>query len=258
MNKSLFRINILSLILFVFGCGEKGNPTPDQESSITTGMPEVRIVQDTVDIILPEQFFQLEQSIEDIQKDIKELHTQVMEYEYKPPALNYSEKLKAIIDKQPAAHKIIVKNGSVIEGTIIKDNIDFIIVNTDLGQLTIAKEDIEKIENFILPVPEVDFIGHGKEEIYDTYRQFTGKVINHGKRRGDFVRVIYYIWGENTELISSDSTFIDGSQIIYQSGITTDTVLEPDQTAEFSIKIKIDKSAPVAYVTREVRWDLYD
>ena len=82
--------------------------------------------------------------------------------------------------------------------------------------------------------------------------------MNQGHRRGDFIRVIYNLWGENTQLLGSDSTFIEGSQIIYRSGIVTDTVLEPNQSAQFSVTVAVPDSISVTYVTRDVRWEMFD
>ena len=98
----------------------------------------------------------------------------------------------------------------------------------------------------------------GKEEVFKTYRIFTGKVRNQGSRRGDFVRVIYNLWGENTQLIHSDSAFVEGTQVIYRSGIVTDTVIEPNQSAQFEIQISIPDSIIVTYITRDIRWALFD
>ena len=82
--------------------------------------------------------------------------------------------------------------------------------------------------------------------------------MNQGNRRGDFVRVIYNLWGENTQLVISDSSFIDGSQVIYRSGIITDTILEANESAQFNIQITIADSINIAYITRDVHWELYD
>ena len=60
--------------------------------------------------------------------------------------------------------------------------------------------------------------------------------MNQGNRRGDFVRVIYNLWGENTKLIISDSSFVEGTKVIYRSGIVTDTILDPNQSAKFNDK----------------------
>ena len=126
------------------------------------------------------------------------------------------------------------------------------------ARLTINKSDIVSVKNLVLPAPDIVFIGHGQEETFQSYRLFTGKVLNQGSRRGDFVRIIYYLWGSDTDLIRSDSTFVEGSQIVYQSGIVTDTVLEPNQSAQFSLKVFVPDSISIAYVTRDIRWDMFD
>ena len=82
--------------------------------------------------------------------------------------------------------------------------------------------------------------------------------MNQGDRRGDFVRVIYNLWNENTELIQSDSSFIGGQQIVYHTGIVTDTILKPNQSTQFNIQVYIPDSVNVAYITRDIRWDVYD
>ena len=82
--------------------------------------------------------------------------------------------------------------------------------------------------------------------------------MNQGRRRGDFVRVIYNLWGENTQLIGSDSSFVDGTQVVYHSGIVSDTVLEPNQSAQFKVQISIPDSIIVTYITRDIRWALFD
>ena len=62
--------------------------------------------------------------MEDIQKEVELLRNKVLDYEYKPPETDYTKQLKAFLDNPPAAHKISLKNGSIIEGTIKKDKLD--------------------------------------------------------------------------------------------------------------------------------------
>ena len=258
MNK----IRILSLILiisfFQYGCGRKKNADPDPQIETPPQTEITEIFADSAAVIQTDKFFKLEQTMEDIQKEVEMLRNKVMDYEYKPTETDYTKQLKALIDNPPPAHKISLKNGSIIEGTIKKDKLDYLLVNTDVGLLTLNKSDIVEIEDLILPIPDLVFIGHGQEEAFESFRLFTGKVMNQGNRRGDFVRVIYNLWGENTQLLGSDSTFIAGSQIIYRSGIVTDTVLEPNQSAQFSVKVAVPDSISVAYVTRDVRWEMFD
>ena len=251
-------IFILAISILQFGCGGKksADPDPQIETPILTEI--TNIFTDSVAVVQSNKFFELEQSMEDIQKEVEMLRNKVMDYEYKPPDSDYTKQLKALIDNPPPAHKISLKNGSIIEGTIEKDKVEYLLVNTEVGLLTLNKSEILGIEDLILPTPELVFIGHGQEEAFESFRLFRGKVMNQGNRRGDFVRVIYSLWGENTQFLGSDSIFIEGSQIIYRSGIVTDSVLEPNQSAQFSLKVTVPDSISVSYVTRDVRWEMFD
>ena len=258
MIRPLSLLIILIFSLFQLGCGRKKNVDPDSQIETPIQIEITEIFADSATVVPIDKFFELDQTIEDIQKEVELLRNKVLDYEYKPPETDYTKQLKALIDNPPAAHKISLKNGSIIEGTIKKDKLDYLLVNTDVGLLTLNKSDIKGIEDLILPTPDLVFIGHGQEEAFDSFRLFTGKVMNQGNRRGDFVRVIYNLWGGNTQLLGSDSTFIEGSQIIYRSGIVTDTVLEPNQSAQFSVTVAVPDSISVTYVTRDVHWEMFD
>ena len=251
-------IFILAISILQFGCGGKKSTDPDPQIETPIQTEITNIFTDSVAVVQSNKFFELEQSMEDIQKEVEMLRNKVIDYEYKPPDSDYTKQLKALIDNPPPAHKISLKNGSIIEGTIEKDKVEYLLVNTEVGLLTLNKSEILGIEDLILPTPELVFIGHGQEEAFESFKLFSGKVMNQGTRRGDFVRVIYSLWGENTQLLGSDSTFIEGSQIIYRSGIVTDSVLEPNQSAQFSLKVAVPDSISVTYVTRDVRWEMFD
>ena len=96
------------------------------------------------------------------------------------------------------------------------------------------------------------------KQVFENYHLFTGKVLNQGNRRGDFVQVIYKLWGENTQIINSDSAFVSGNPIKYNSGIVTDTALKPNKSARFNVQVPIDSEIPVSYITREVHWLIYN
>ena len=81
------------------------------------------ILADSSEVVQEEKFYELEKSVEDIQKEVASLQARVMEYEYKPPETNYTKQLKELIDKPPPAHKIFLENGSIINGTIEKDKV---------------------------------------------------------------------------------------------------------------------------------------
>ena len=258
INKLITFSTILIIFLLIIDCGGTKSPELDQTKNKIQQININNVNPDSLEVVQTEKFYKLEQSLDDIQREIEILQTRVLEYDYKPPETNYTKQLKELINSPLPSQKIYLNNGSIIEGTIEKDKLDYLLVKTDLGKLTISKSDIEDIEDLILPVPDIVFIGHGQEEIFGTFRLFTGKVMNQGSRRADFVRIVYNLWGENTQLIISDSSFVSGTKFIYRSGIVTDTVLEPQQSAHFNVQIPIADSTYVAYITRDIHWELYD
>ena len=249
MIRVFSRICLFFLSILIIDCGGKEEPTPDEQEIF---------LDEYGDPVYNEPFYPVEESIEDIQKQIDVLRARVIEYESKIAAPSFTAQLQELIQKPVFTHKISLANGTVIEGTIEKDQVDNLLVKTDVGTLTINKADIEGIEDLVLPIPDIVFKGDAREEIFDDRRVFKGKVVNQGSRRGDFVRVIFSLWADDTDLIAADSAFVNGTQIIYRSGIITDTILEPNQSAEFIVEVPIKESLTVEYVTREVRWLLYD
>ncbi len=259
MTSKINKILFIYFLLILAGCSKKSSIEPETSSTKLNDKKINNLNSDSLSTIQNNNFFKLEKSMQDIQNEMQILKNKVMNYEYTPKQQdNYTEKLKLLIDSPPATHRISMKNGSIINGIIEEDKIDIILISTEVGKLRLNKSNILGIENIILPIPELLFIGNGQEEISNSYRLFTGKVMNQGNRRADFVRIIYNLWTDDTQLAATDSTFINGSQFIYRSGIITDTVLEPNESARFNFKVSVPDSVSVSYVTREIRWEMFD
>ena len=126
MNNILIYSTVLIISLPIIGCGGGKTPYPDQLENKTLQTDILNIFADSVEIAQTEHFFELEKSVEDVQKEIEVLRTRVMKYEHKYPEPNYTKQLKELINKPPPAHKISLKNGSIIKGTIEKDRLDYI------------------------------------------------------------------------------------------------------------------------------------
>ena len=155
-------------------------------------------------------------------------------------------------------HEINMKNGTLIQGSIVQENLDKLIIQTQIGQLTIDKGNVDSINEIAPTNAKVEFNGDAEEKIMSESRIYNGVVVNNGLNRADFVRVIYQLWGSETDLISTDSTFIEGSQIVYQSGVITDTALRPGEEAEFFLEIESPSNRKVQYITRDIRWEAYE
>ena len=202
-------------------------------------------------------FYPLQETIGDIQNEMSDLRTRILDYESR--IKNQDNSLQALhkIQFPHLTHEIELTNGTLVHGNIVHENSDRMIVKTQIGQLTIDKSTVAQIKSISPNYPEVEFEGDPLDEIYMDHRVFSGKVYNDGFRRADFVRVIFKLWSEKTELIGMDSSYVEGSNFTYESGVISDTSIEPSQSAEYIVSVQADSSM-VRYVTREIKWDIFE
>ena len=255
MSVSKYLIFLLTILLLA-GCSKKNKDiSPDTDESIESsenGEIPSSFLQNA------EPFYPLKETVEDIQAQLNDLHARVIEYEMRVSTPSFNTEVLKMIKVPQLNHEINLTNGTLIQGTIIQENMDQIIVQTQIGQLTIDKGNVEAIKEIAPASAKINFDGDADEKIMAESRIYSGTVTNTGLHRGDFVRIIYQLWGGETDLISSDSTFIEGSQVVYHSGIMTDTALRPGETAEFFLEIKSPSDKKVQYITRDIHWESYE
>ena len=248
--------NFLLIIFLLTGCSKKNRDiSPDTDEAIESsqnGEKPSSFLQNA------EPFYPLKETVEDIQAQLNDLHARVIEYEMRVSTPTFNTEVLKMIKVPQLNHEINLTNGTLIQGTIIQENMDQIIVQTQIGQLTIDKGNVEAIKEIAPASAKINFDGDADEKIMAESRMYSGTVTNAGLHRGDFVRIIYQLWGGETDLISSDSTFIEGSQVVYHSGIMTDTALRPGETAEFFLEIKSPSDKKVQYITRDIHWESYE
>jgi PBP1b-binding outer membrane lipoprotein LpoB len=249
-------LNFLVVILLLTGCSNKNkevSPDTDQGNESSVNTEESPSFLETA-----EPFYPLKETVEDIQAQLNDLHARVIEYETRVSTPSFNTEVLKMIKIPQLNHEINLTNGTLIQGTIIQENMDQLIVQTQIGQLTIDKGNVEAIKEIAPATAKIDFVGDADEKNMTESRLYSGTVTNSGLQRADFVRIIYQLWGSETDLISSDSTFIEGTQLVYQSGIITDTALRPGETAEFFLEIKSPSDKKVQYITRDIHWDSYE
>jgi hypothetical protein len=240
------------------GCSKKDEPvTPDVDETIE-GTDENSKEKPPTFLETAEPFYPLKETVEDIQTQLDDLRARVIEYETRVSTPSFNTDVLKMIKVPQLKHEINLTNGTLIQGTILQENMDKLIVQTQIGQLTIDKGNVETIQEIAPSNAKIEFSGDAQEKIYDSGKSFSGTVVNNGLQRADFVRVIYNLWGSETDLIASDSSFVEGSGVVYHSGIITDTAMRPGETAEFFVEVKFPKDANVQYITRDIRWDSYE
>ena len=261
IKQLLANVILCSLLISLYGCfgGGKNKGDSKDEAIDESELIEMDTEESNEDSFFDssEPFYPLQETIDDIQEEMSELRAKVLDYESRIKNQDNSLETLHKIQFPHLTHEIELTNGTLVNGNIIQENSDRMIVKTQIGQLTIDKANVATIRNIAPNVPEVQFQGDAIDEIYPNHRVFSGVVYNDGFRRADFVRVIYKLWSERTELIGIDSSFVEGSKTIYKSGVISDTAIEPGHSSEFIIHVDADSSL-VRYVTREIKWDTFD
>ena len=205
-----------------------------------------------------DEFYSIEPKIDDIESEIAILKDKVLQYESQISSPTFNTEILKLIKAPKIKHEIELSNGTTIQGTIIYENADEMIVETQIGQLKINKNEILQIEDVLPPIAIIEFIGDGIEEIYKDYRGYKGTIKNMGLKRADFVRIIYSMYDENSNLIISDSAFVNGQEYQYNSGIISDASINQNSFADYYVKVNIPTDKIVKYHLKEVRWEYYE
>jgi len=254
--KYLFNILLLSLLLLVSnGCA--GKEEVEVEDSEVKIIPE-KIIKE-IKHVNHNPFYPLKDKIEDLEFKINELNAQILEYESSLIAPSINSEILKLVQTPKIEHEIMINNGTIIQGKIIQENAENLIVETRIGQLKIDKLQVNSIKEMEPLKANIVFNEMSIEEkISKNNLTFSGSLINNGSRRGDFVRVIYYLWEKDTAPALTDSTFITGNTIIFNNGVISDTSLDPGDNGEFNLSIDIPDSLNIAYWTKEVRYDMFE
>ena len=245
---------ILSLIILLFSCANKKTVDSDISKKNSQDISKTSIKDS-------DPFYPLKESMEDIQNQMIDLKSKVIEYESRLHHPTTNLDLLKLIKIPNLKHEIIMTNGTIIQGTIIFESELQMIIKTQIGQLTIEKEFIAEIKEIEPIQPYVEFKNEQniEERILENGSiTYNGEIINNGGRRADFVRVIYHFWADDTSPIYSDSTYVLGNSTIYFNGVISDSAVEPTETATFNLNIQLPDSLNIEYLTKEIRWDIFD
>lgn len=252
MKKIKF-IFFLIFIITMYSCSNKKNSESLQNESSKKKNEDSLLFDGNTN-----EFYSVEPKIDDIESEIAILKDKVLQYESQISTPTFNTEILKLIKTPKIKHEIELSNGTTIQGTIIYENADEMIVETQIGQLKINKNEILQIEDVLPPIAIIEFIGDGIEEIYKDYRGYKGTIKNMGLKRADFVRIIYSMYDENSNLIVSDSAFVNGQQYQYNSGIISDASVNQNSFADYYVTVNIPTDKIVKYHLKEVRWEYYE
>jgi len=203
-----------------------------------------------------EKFYEIDQNVRELRAEMNQLRRLVREIEIRSSAPAIRDEINKLIQIPEITHEIVLKNGTIVKGKILHEDIDKMIIQTQIGQLTIFKNKISLTKKVEPPHAKCIIDGAITENIYQEKRIYKGKLKNDGARRADFPRVIFKLYDESANIIARDSTFIEGTYHLYESGVQSDGAIDPGESFTFECSIAIPESAkPVSYYVKEVIWE---
>ena len=202
-----------------------------------------------------------QQRVDQIQLEMEQIKIRLEKVENETSINRMRREIKRLTQGEDEISEITMQNGTVVMGNIIAENMDRIIVQTQIGQLTLDRTTIRGVKAQQKPHAVLALDGNYEERNYPDKRAFTGQVINKGLRRGDFVRVVFRLHDSKTNIIAQDSTFLAGETTTYLSGVVGESALSPNKTSKFYLEVPLPSgvdSRNISYVTYKVRFDEFD
>ena len=202
-----------------------------------------------------ELFFEYESNLKALQSEIDSLKTVVQAYDPKQKMPDISREILEMINVPNFHHRIELQNGTVVLGNIEEETDSSLTLSTQIGRLVLKKEMVIRMDEYELPAPKVEFLGDPFIDYYPDRQIISGRIKNIGKKRADFVRVIGNLWDQTTSLAGTDSIFVKGTRMVYDSDVIADTALEPEQTTTYTLIIPIIKGMKPQYHTMSIHWE---
>ena len=252
-------INIILLLVLSFNLSSCSSSKKNNGKKETNKKTEtVKITNSSLFNEETKPFYTVDPKLEEIESEIAMLKEQVIQYQSQISTPNFNTEVLKLLKNPGIKHEIQLSNGTTIQGVIIYENIDQLIVETKIGQLQIDKNEVVNTEDILPPLANLEFVGDAIEEVYQSKRAYKGAIKNNGLKRADFARVIYSLHDENSNIIAIDSVFVSGTKYIYNSGIISDASVNPGDFAEFYVSIDVNSEQEIKYFLRDIRWEYFE
>ncbi len=201
----------------------------------------------------PERFYSVDEEILQLRNELKALKEEVLMYKADINMPKIRNEIREMVAVPELTQKITLKNGTIVQGKVLEENLVDVKVQTLIGIITLQREQIKKIEEIQKHKPVLEFDGAVREMTYTDKKVFLGTVKNNGNQKADFVRVVFRLYDDSANLISADSSFVLGTHMKYNGGIYSSSALLPEGTGNFQCSVPtLDKN--VSYYTSEIKY----
>ena len=230
-------------------------PKKEIKPKKVVSLPKQRPKPSKAQLKFEETFFEYEINLKALKSEIDSLKSVVKGYQKNHSMPTISRELLDLIQVPIFEHRIELQNGTVVSGNILEESDSTLVLETQIGELVLKKDMVVRMDKFEKPAANVIFLGEPFIDYYPNYQIFSGRIKNVGEIRADFVRVISNLFDQTTTNAGTDSIFVKGSRVVYDTNVVADTALEPGQTADYELSVSIRKGQKVQYHTMDVHWD---
>ncbi|MEA3288141.1 MAG: hypothetical protein U9Q77_12310 [Candidatus Marinimicrobia bacterium] len=252
-------IKILTLLLIcllpLMGLGQKKKDGTSQGSDKREFFEPALNVKSTEKAVK-----ELREDIHQIQNEMDHMRLKLREYD-DLSAPRIRREIKRLVNFPEKISEITLKNGTIVQGKIISEDLDKIVVQTNIGTLAIVQENIKELKPYDRLHADVVLKGEFEDQRHSDSRVFIGQINNKGLRRADFVRVRFRLHDRKTNIIAQDSSFISGEPYSFYSGVVSESSLSPGESSLFRVEVKLPVGVDaknISYVTYKVLFDEFN
>jgi len=202
----------------------------------------------------------LRREVNEIQNEMDRMRLKLREYD-DLSAPRIRKEIKRLVNFPEKISEIILNNGTVVQGKILSEDLDKIVVQTNIGTLAIDQESIKELKPYDRLHADVVLKGEFEDQRHAKSRVFIGQVNNKGLRRADFVRVRFRLHDKRTTIIAQDSSYISGEPYSFYSGVISESSLSAGESSIFRVEVSLPpgvEAKNISYVTYKVLFDEFN
>jgi len=203
---------------------------------------------------------ELKRRVDSLQDALDVIRVRLSEYD-RLSLPQIRKEIKHMLNLPEKVSRIILKNGTIVEGKIRNETLDVLTVQTPIGILRIEKQNVKRVIPYENLHAKVVLKGDFEDQYYLTKRVFRGRLKNTGQRRADFVRIIFKLHDKSTQVVAKDSAFVNGKEVTFFSGVVSTSSLDPGAEGEFEVTVHLPpgvKMNTISYVTYKVHYEEFE
>lgn len=255
-NRTAFVSLLLIILVPLIGFSQKVKADGTSEGSDKRRFFQPSVETKSSDSLVME----LRREVNEIQNDMDRMRLQLREYD-DLSAPRIRKEIKRLVNFPEKISEITLKNGTVVQGKILSEDLDKIVVQTNIGTLSIVQENIKELKPFDRLHADVVLKGEFEDQRHSNSRVFIGQVTNKGMRRADFVRVRFRLHDKRTNIMAQDSSFISGEPYSFYSGVISESSLSAGESSIFRVEVELPagvEAKNISYVTYKVLFDEFN